>query len=72
MYVANIIKIRNNYKSKMEQITYTKGASNEAKGSIDFMPGNGQYLAATLSASRWFKTLRGAERWMESCGYHKM
>lgn len=56
----------------METINFTTGTSNEIKGTIDYMPCNTEYLAVTLSASKWFKTLRGAEKWMSNKGYHKM
>lgn len=56
----------------METINYTTKNSNEIQGTIDYMPGNAEYVAVTLSASKWFKTLRGAEKWMERKGYHKI
>lgn len=56
----------------METINFTKGTSKEIKGSIDYMPGPAKYLAATLSATKWFKTIRGAEKWMSNNGYHKI
>lgn len=73
MYLCNVkIKHQPLNKETMETINFTKGTSKEIKGSIDYMPGPAKYLAATLSATKWFKTIRGAEKWMSNNGYHKI
>lgn len=73
MYLCGVkIKHQPLKQKTMETINFTTGTSNEIKGTIDYMPGNNQYLAVTLSASKWFKTLRGAEKWMSNKGYHIM
>lgn len=49
-------------------IKYTKGPNTGRIADI----GTGEhreYVATTTVSSRWFKTLKGAQRWMEKQGY---
>lgn len=58
----------------LERLLYVKGNSDEVEGAIGPANASGglEYFACTLAESRWFKTLRGAERWMESRGYRRV
>jgi hypothetical protein len=52
------------------EIKYTKGG-NEGSISIQNTTVGKQYLAVTAVKSGWYKTLKGAEKFMEKCGYTK-
>lgn len=57
----------------MEIIDYVKRNSREDKGAImiDMYGSEKAYIAVTISTSKTYKTLKGAERMMESFGYKK-
>lgn len=52
------------------RIEYKKGGN--AGAIADNSKGeNKEYVAVTADTSKWFKTLKGAERFMESQGYRR-
>lgn len=57
----------------MEIIDYVKRNSKEDKGAImiDVYGSEKTYIAVTISTSKTYKTLKGAERMMEFFGYKK-
>lgn len=58
----------------MEIIDYVKRNSKEDKGAIiiNVYGGMKEYIAVTISTSRTYKTLKGAEKMMEFFGYDKI
>lgn len=50
---------------------FTLANGSEVEGSICVRNcgGDWMYLACTLTASKWFKTLKGAEKFMAARGY---
>lgn len=57
----------------MEIIDYVKKNSKEDKGAImiDVYGNEKAYIAVTISTSKTYKTLKGAERMMDFFGYKK-
>jgi hypothetical protein len=43
--------------------------TNNSVTSIGIAKHNNEYTALTLTRSKTFKTLKGAERWLAKCGY---
>lgn len=51
------------------EISYTLNGSKEIEGSVTYILGNEMFLALTLSKSKMFKTLKGAQSFMARNGY---
>ena len=58
----------------MEIIDYVKRGSKEDKGAIiiNVHGGKKEYIAVTISTSKTYKTLKGAEKMMEFFEYDKI
>ena len=58
----------------MEIIDYVKRGSKEDKGAIiiNVYGNEKEYIAVTISTSKTYKTLKGAERMMDFFGYDKI
>lgn len=57
---------------KMKQMDYIKGKCNKGAVIENIYAGQKSYIAVTISTSKTFKSLKGAEKYMDKFEYKKV